>query len=301
MSENSGPLGGGNAADITRGGLMDLEVKPTSSTRSSSSSGRSTTITPKITAYAQLDSEFMKLFGYRASAAQKAAYYKALNSQEKQFATRSRGSDSGGTRYDAEGNSVSYGSGSDSSTNYAFDTGLFLQEFVVNYASNEVKAGRALGGIVGQNYATAAQYAADMGISTNPAALIKDTISIATGKSDMVSLQNSYRDRAAIKWSAYADLIKNNPGKSLRDLTIDQLDTVSEMLDINVNNLSFSDPTINKILSARNKDGKGYIMNNAEIQSFVRKNDSRFQYGRMAQKEAVNLANSFASSFGFGI
>lgn len=298
MSENS--FGGGNAADATRGGLLDTTGTPTTSRSSSSSRSTSLTITPKPTANAQLDSEFMKLFGYRATAAQKAAYYKALNKMEKAYATRSKGGGGGTTTYDAQGNSISSSGSRDASTNYAFDTGLFLQEFVVNYASAEIKAGRTLGGIVGQNYATAAQYAADMGISTNPASLLKDTIDVAKGKKDLVKLQNDYRDRASIKWSAYADLIKNNPGKSLRDLTQDQLDTVSQMLDININNLSFDDTTVNKILSATNKDGKGYIMNNAEIQSFVRKNDARFQFGSMAHKEAANLANSFASSFGFG-
>lgn len=283
-----------NAAEATRKGEIPALVPSAKST--SSSSSRNTSITPKVTAYSQLDAEFMKLFGYRATATQKAMYHKALNALEKQFATRGGGR--GGTTTDATGNSVE--SSSSSTTNYAFDTGLFLREFVINYASSEIKAGRPLGGIVGQNYSTAAQYAADMGISTNPASLLKDTIAVVTGKGDLVSLQNSYRDRAAIKFSAYSDLIKNNPGKSLRDLTIDQLDTVSQMLDININNLSFNDPTVNKILGAVNKEGKGYIMNNAEIQAFVRKNDERFQYSTLAKTEAANLGNSFVKSFGFG-
>lgn len=293
-------LGAGNAAEATRLGEQNTLATPSRGTSSSSSRGTSLSITPKPTAYSQLDAEFMKLFGYRATAAQKAAYHKALNAQEKLYASTSRGGSRGSTAEDATGNTISSSSSSDFNTNYAFDTGLFLQEFVVNYASSEINAGRPLGGIVGQNYATASQYAADMGISTNPTSLLKDTIAVATGKGDLVSLQNSYRDRAAIKFSAYADLIKSNPGKSLRDLTIDQLDTVSQMLDINVNNLSFDDPTINKILGAVNKEGKGYIMNNAEIQAFVRKNDERFQFGTMAKKEAANLANSFVRSFGFG-
>lgn len=294
-------LGGGNAADKIRLGPDGLPVVANGkNTSSGSSSNRGLSITPKTTAYSQIDSEFIKLFGHRASEKQKAEYFRALNRQEKEFATISGGRSGGQTTYDAAGNATSVSTDSGSSTNYAFDPSLFLQDYVIAYASSEIKAGKPLGGVVGQNYATVAQYASDMGISTNPSSLLKDTINVATGKTDIVSLQNSYRDRAAIKWAPYADLIKNNPSKSLRDLTQDQLDTVAQMLDLNINDLSFNDSTVNKILSATNKDGKGYIMNNAEIQSFVRKNDSRFPYSTVAHKEAVDLANSFASSFGFG-
>lgn len=295
-----GPIGGGNAADATRGTFTPSSGNTTTHTSGSRSRSKSLTITPRETAYSQIDSEFLKLFGHRASPAIKKAYYKALNAREKKYATRSGSRGGGTTTYDSSGNSSSYSSDVSKSTNYAFDAGLFLQDFVVGYADSELKAGRPLGGVVGQNMASLAQYAADMGISTNTTSLLKDTIAVAKGGADLAAIQNSYRDRAAIKFSAYADLIKSNPGKSLRDLTIDQLDTVAKMIDVNVNNLSFDDSTVNKILSAT-KDGKGYIMNNAEIQSFVRKNDARFQYGTMAHAEATNLANSFASSFGFGV
>jgi hypothetical protein len=251
------------------------------------------------TAYSQIDSEFIKLFGYRAPKEVKAAYYKALHQNEKAFATRSGGRGGGTTTYDAEGNSVSSSGDVSKSTNYAFDTGLFLQEFAVKYAESEIKAGRTLGGVVGQNYATAAQYAADMGISTNPASLLKDTVAVTKGKTDITKLQNEYRNRATIKYSAYADLINSNPNKSLRDLTQDQLDTIAQMTDMNINDLSFNDTTVNKVLSAT-KDGKGYIMNNSEIMDYVRKNDGRFQFSKMAHAEANNLAKSFASAFGFG-
>lgn len=314
MSENSGPAGptgpvgpigldssnnSTNAAEATREGVVTGSTSGSRHTSRGRSRSKNVTITPKTTAYSQLDAAFMKLFGYRASKEQKAAYYKALHAQEKKFATRSRSSSGGTTTYDETGSSTSTSSDTSTSTNYAFDPGLFLNDFIVQYATSEIQAGRPLGGLVGQNYAAAAQYASDMGISTNSSSLIKDTIALTQGKTDLTQLQNDYRDRAAIKYSAYADLIKNNPGKSLRDLTQDQLDTIAQMTDTNVNNLSFDDVTVNKVLSAT-KDGKGYIMNNAEVMDFVRKNDARFKYSKMAHTEAANLASSFARSFGFG-
>lgn len=297
QGENSTPPGGSiaNQALGNLGGLMSNAG--TNNRGSSSSRSTSLSITPKETAYSQIDQEFLKLFGRRASTEVKRAYYNSLNSYEKKYATRSRSGGSSGTTYDATGNSISSSSDRSSSTNFAFDAGLFLQDFVLKYAQSEIVSGKQLGGLAGQNYATTAQYAADMGVSTNPQSLLKDTMDLISGSTDLVKLQNSYRERAAIKYSAYADLIKNNPGKSLRDLTIDQLDTVSKLIDVNVNNLSFDDTIVNKILSS-SKDGKGYIMNNSEIAEFVRKNDQRFQYGTVAHTEAAQLGASFSSAFG---
>jgi hypothetical protein len=294
------PVGGGNAAEATRN-ANGVQITPGSKhTSGGSSRSRSASITPKTTAYSQLDAEFIKLFGYRASKEQKAQYYNALHKQEKMFATRSKSRSGGVTSYDGSGNSTSTSSDVSSSTNYLFDTGLFLQDFVIKFASDEIKAGKTLGGMVGQNYAAASQYASDMGISTNPDSLLKDTINLVQGKTDLTKLQNDYRDRASIKYSAFSDLIKANPNKSLRDLAQDQLDTIAQMTDTNINDLSFNDTTVNKVLSA-SKDGKGYIMNNSEVMDFVRKNDARFQYSKMAHTEAANLAQSFAKSFGFGV
>jgi len=295
------PTGGGtdvnspSFADKLLAGLASKGNSNTTSTKSknvSSSSGVS--ITPKETAYSELDQNMIALFGRRATAAEKATYYRALNVAEKHYAT------TGSSLTKGKG----YSSGSDtstrteSSTNYNFDKNSFIFEFTTNLASNYIKAGKTLGGKAGQTYDNLKSYAAAMGVSDDDKTILKNTLKVIKGYSDETALKTDYRKRAISLYGGLADSLQRDPTLTVKEAASDYINIMSNMLDINSNNISLHDPTLSKALNA-SKDGKPYAMNLNEFSSTLR-DDSRFQFSTMAHEEARTLASSFASAFGFG-
>jgi hypothetical protein len=234
------------------------------------------------------------LFGRRATAAEKATYYRALNVAEKHYATVSGGSSHGGQTKSGD----SYDSSSSASTNYLFDKNSFIFEFTSNLAGNYIKAGKPLGGKAGQTYDNLKSYAAAMGVSDDDKTILKNTLKVIKGVSDETALKTDYRKRAISLYGGLADSLTRDPSLTVKEAASDYINIMSNMLDINSNNISLHDPTLSKALNA-SKDGKPYAMNLNEFSSTLR-DDSRFQFSTMAHEEARTLASSFASAFGFG-
>jgi len=260
-----------------------------------SNSGSSFSITPKETAYSQLDQTMIKLFGRRATAEEKSTYYKSLNIAEKHYASVS--SSTSRSRENKAGDAT-ISTGTSTSTNYNFDSNSFLFEFTANLASNYVKEGKPLGGIAGQTYDNLKSYATSMGLSDDDKTIIKNTLKVMKGTTDETALKTEYRKRAISLYGGLAESLKGDPTLTVREAASDYINIMSNMLDINTNNISLHDPTLSKALNA-NKDGKPYTMNLNEFSSYLR-DDSRFQFSTTAHEEARTLASSFAQAFGFG-
>ena len=238
-------------------------------------------ITPKENAYSELDRTMIDLFGRRASASEKSAYYQALHTAEKHYATTSTSTDTSST-----------------TTNYLFDKDSFLFEFTANLADTYIKAGKELGGKAGQTYQNLKTYAGAMGVSDDDKTTLKNTIKVIKGSADETSLKASMRKRAISLYGGLSEALNNDPTLTVKEAASDYINIMSNMLDINAQGISLHDPTLTKAINAT-KDGKPYAMNLNEFTSLLR-NDARFQYSTTAHNEARDLASSFAQAFGFG-
>jgi hypothetical protein len=302
-SENSGPVN--NAADATKGGLLPVVGTSGTDRSSFSSTSRSKTVntTPKESAFTQLDQQMIAMFGRRATAAEKNAYFKALNKAEKKYATRNSQRQSGGgsSTTDASGNTVRSNSDSSSSktTSFSFDNNAFLYEFTVGLAKQYIQEGQQIGGIAGQTINNLKTYAADMGVTLTDASAIGTSLDIIMGKTDENAQKESFRKRAISLYGGLAERLTQDPTLTVRDAASDYIETMATMLDINPRNISLTDNTLAKALTATTKEGKPYTKTINEFRADLR-GDTRFQYSTMAQQEAKNLGSSFAKAFGFG-
>lgn len=253
------------------------------------SKNTSLSITPKASAYSQLDQDMMKWFGRRATAQEKAAFYKSLNAAEKKYATKSKGRQTGGS-----GGSRSV----DKTKNYLFDAGAFRYEFVVGLASAYVQSGKDIGGLAGETVADLKSYAADMGIALNDATAVSDALKTIKGEGDATSIKQSYRDRAISLYGSLADQLTKDPKLTVRTAAADYIDVMATMLDLNPATISLTDNTLQKALNST-KDNKPYKKNRSEFMNDLR-GDTRFAVSTFAKQEARNLASSLGKAFGFG-
>jgi len=258
-----------------------------------SGSGSSVSITPKESAYSQLDQLLVKLLGRRATVKEKSSYLSGLNKLERAYASRSSSSSSTLSR--STGGST--GSSSSSSTSYAFNSNDYLLDYAQALAGNSIKAGKPLGGEAGATYNALLNYASSMGL--NKADVLANTIKITKGDTDLIKIQDSMRKRAVVLYGSFADDMKSDPSLTLKDIAQDYINTMSSMLDVPGATIQLDDPTIQKALTATDASGKPRKLSVNEFSNILR-DDHRFQFSSTAHKEAIDLASSFATGMGFG-
>lgn len=298
-TQPTGPIGTG----FTPGS----KVTSTSSSGSSNKS-KSFSITPRETAYSQLDQMIFNLFGRRATKQEKANYYKKLNAAEKKYASRG-GSKSGGgssttTTTDATGETTSSTSSGDSSssksTDFAFDKTSFLFEYSVGLAKSYIKKGVALGGQAGRDFQDLQEYSRNMGLTFSQDSLLGKTINSIIMKKDIVAMKQEMKDQAAALYPAFSDYLKSNKDKTIRDAVDQYVEVASQMLDVLPTKIDLNDKAMQKLLNAQTKEGKPYLKNKVEFMNDLR-DDSRFQFGSYARSEANDLASGLAKAMGFGV
>lgn len=288
------------------GAIPGTKVTSTSSSGSRSKS-QSFSFTPKESAYSQLDQMIFNLFGRRASASEKSAYYKQLNAAEKRYGSKggSRGG-SGSTSTsttDAAGNTVYNETGGSTSAStsidMAFDKQSFLFEYSIGLAQNYIKQGQVLGGQAGTNYQDLQDYSRNMGLTYSQGSLLDKTInSVVMGK-DVIAMKQEMRDHAANLYPPFADFLKTNKDKTIRDAVDQYVEVAAQMLDVPSTKIDLNDKAMQKLLNAQ-KDGQPYLKNKVEFMNDLR-DDSRFQYGTYARTEAKDLASGLAKAMGFGV
>lgn len=289
------------------GAIPGTKVTSTSSSGSRSKS-QSFSFTPKESANSQLDQMIFSLFGRRATTAEKAAYYKQLNSAEKRYGSKSgsRGSSGssslsttdamGNTTYNDVGGSTS----SSTSIDMAFDKQSFLYEYSIGLAQKYIKQGVALGGQAGTNYQDLQNYSRNMGLTYSQGSLLNKTInSIVMGK-DIIAMKQEMRDHAANMYPPFAEFLKSNKDKTIRDAVDQYVEVASQMLSVPSTKIDLNDKAMQKLLTAQTKEGQPYLKNKVEFMNDLR-DDSRFQFGEYARTEAKDLASGLAKAMGFGV
>jgi hypothetical protein len=300
-AENSMPTG------PVGGAIPGTKVTSTSSS-SSRSKSKSFSFTPRESAYSQLDQMMFNLFGRRASTSEKAAYYKQLNAAEKRYGSTSgsRGSSGssslsttdamGNTTYNDVGGSTS----SSTSVDMAFDKQSFLFEYSIGLAQNYIKKGMVLGGQAGKDYQDLQEYSRNMGLTYSQGSLLNKTISSVIMGKDLVAMKQEMRDHAANLYPPFADFLKSNKDKTIRDAVDQYVEVAAQMLDVPSTKIDLNDKAMQKLLNAQTKDGQPYLKNKVEFMNDLR-DDSRFQYGTYARTEANDLAKGLAKAMGFGV
>lgn len=258
---------------------------PGSGTSSFSSKDKSFNFTAKETAGTIVDQQFQQLFGRRATAAEKSAFFKKLRAAEKKYSTTQKGKSGKGYS-------------SSTSTSYTFSTEAFALEYATSMAIDIIKSGKELGGDAGKTYLGLKTYADNMGITFNEKTGVKEALNVILGKKDETKLKQEYRNRAISLYGGLSQRLMDNPELTVRDAATDYINTMSKMLDIDPVNISLFDNTLSKALTAT-KDGKPYTKTLNEFRADLRA-DNRFQYSTMAHEEATNLGQSMARAFGFG-
>lgn len=262
--------GSGSYTSSTRPG----DLPATDNGSGSGGSYVSTSLTPKESAATQLDQQMIQFFGRRATAAEKSAYVKMLNAAEKKYSTRGSGG---------------------KTTDYAFDRSSFLYDYVTSLASNEIKAGKELGGQAGQLYRNVKTQADLMGIPLSEESALNTSIQIVTGQKDETSIMEDFRKRAVSLYAGLADRLNADPNLTVRDAAGDYIETMAKYLDLNPKNISLFDPTLTKAINFT-RDGKPATKTMSEFLTDIR-SDERFQYGTMAHQEARNLGANIANLF----
>lgn len=293
----------GTVSGLTPGSRVSYTNSSGSSSRSKSFS-----FTPKESANSQLDQLIFNLFGRRASAGEKATYYKKLHAAEKRYGSKSgsRSGDSSSTTQitDTSGNTTSVGTGggstSSKSTDFAFDKNSFLFEFAVGLANNYIKKGIALGGQAGKDFQDLQEYSRNMGLTYSTNSLLGKTINSIIMKKDIVAMKQEMQDQAATLYPAFADYLKSNKDKTIRDAVDQYVEVAAGMLDIPSTKIDLNDKAMQKLLNAQTKDGQPYLKNKVEFMNDIR-DDSRFQFGSFARTEAKDLASGLAKAMGFGV
>jgi hypothetical protein len=289
------------------GGVIPGSRVTSTSSSGSRSSSASFSYTPRESANSQLDQMMFNLFGRRATAGEKANYYKQLSAAEKRYGSTSRGRSGGSgsstSTTDATGNTTSSdtsGSASSStSIDMAFDKQSFLFEYSIGLAQNYIKKGQVLGGQAGKDYQELQDYSRNMGLTYSQGSLLNKTISSVVMGKDVVAMKQEMRDHAVNLYPSFSDFLKSNKDKTIRDAVDQYVEVAAQMFDVPSTKIDLNDKAMQKLLNAQTQDGKPYLKNKVEFMNDLR-DDSRFQYGSYARAEAKDLASGLARAMGFG-
>jgi len=112
------------------------------------------------------------------------------------------------------------------------------------------------------------------------------------------SYKAEFNERAAIKYTALADALRNNPDATVYDLATEYIRDMANILEIDPNQITLKD--VEKAIAFVGPDGKQRTLAGWEWKQMLRE-DPRFQYTTTARGEASNMATAFARAFGVSI
>lgn len=229
-------------------------------------------LTTKEDARASFRKAMTEMYGYYDANAFN-AFYTALRSLEKKYATRSSGS---------------------SSTRYNFNPSSFLNEYLQGLAPAIIASGK-YGGAAKQAINELASYADSMGLNYGATVYVKDMQSLMTGEKTVQDIFNSYRESAMNLYAGFADRLKQNPSLTIKDLASPYINTMASLLEVDPSTLSLTNPTLQGALSTANGQLK-------PLSEFIKdvKNTDAWKFTLNAKQEASSLASSFKQAFGFG-
>lgn len=112
------------------------------------------------------------------------------------------------------------------------------------------------------------------------------------------SYKAEFNERAAKKYTALADALRNNPDATVYDLASEYIRDMANILEIDPNQITLKD--VEKAIAFVGPDGKQRTLAGWEWKQMLRE-DPRFQYTTTARGEASSMATAFARAFGVSI
>jgi hypothetical protein len=152
-------------------------------------------------------------------------------------------------------------------------------------------------GEAGANEDELIRYAKSMGVKVNPAYVRKAVGYMASGNWDMNRAKDHLQRLAMTQFPNLADDIK--AGASVYDLASPFINSMSQILEINPEDIDLFDPKIRRALSARGKDGgKPEMKTLWEFEENLRK-DPRWQATNNGREAITSGFKQVLSDFGF--
>jgi hypothetical protein len=142
----------------------------------------------------------------------------------------------------------------------------FLEEaFLAGWSDNlvdikvvaKIPTGKQLGGDALQTADTLKSYANSFGMSYSPSQYDKWTRDVFTGMMTIDDLKNQVRVDSASAYPVYADQI--NKGVSLDSLASAYKSSIANILEVDPDSVSWTNPHLRKALQAVGPDGKPYV------------------------------------------
>lgn len=124
------------------------------------------------------------------------------------------------------------------------------------------------------------------------AARLKD---IMEGDTTIAQVQEKARMLAMSEYKAFAERIA--AGETVMEIADPYISKMSELLEVNPNDIGLRDKKIQEALKQRTQDGKPAAMDLHTFEDFVRK-DSRWQYTDNAKKSVTEATHGLLRNFG---
>jgi hypothetical protein len=118
---------------------------------------------------------------------------------------------------------------------------------------------------------------------------------IVRGNSSQEQYEGFIRAEAAKTFKAYAEQI--NGGVDLIDVASPYLQSMADILELNVGSLDLFDRKIRKAMSHKNDKGEHVPMSISDFEDELRK-DRRFQYTDQARQQVTEYAVNLGKMFG---
>jgi hypothetical protein len=232
-----------------------------------------------------LEAAMLATLGRKPTAAEKRSFHTRLNAYLKANATISR--TSGQTR-GTSGTATT-------TTTQGADQDVFTKKYVNSILAAVLGASPEadLSGEAGQTQDTLNAYSNDMGLFKTRREVNSYVQDIVAGNKNVEDVVADMRKQAAVLYKNFADRLNADPKLTVRDLANPYLQMMSDILEIDPNNVNLTDNTIQGAIGG---DG---LMSLGDFRSALRR-DSRYGSTYGAKREAADMASGFLRAFGFG-
>lgn len=228
-----------------------------------------------------LDSTLLSTFGRKASDAEKARFFKELNTAAK-AGTVSKTRTKGGKRV--------------TTTTQKFDQEAFVDKYTGTVLEGMLSGGEPLdlGGEAGKIQDALRKYSSDMGVIRSDRDILADVRRVIKGETTADDAAMEVRKQAASLYKNYAERLKIDPeyAGTVRDLINPYVKLMADTFEQDMESISLTNPTIQNLLASDKAPTYGDFYKQL-------RGMSEFRNTTTAKKEASSLANNLASMMGF--
>lgn len=233
----------------------------------------------KDTAATIVDAALLTVFGRKATDAEKNSFFKQLN-QAAKAGTITKTTRKGGKTV--------------TTTTQKFDQKGFIDKYTGTVLEGML-AGQEqldLSGEAGRIQDTLRQYSNDMGVIRSDKDILSDVRRIVKGEVTAEDAANEVRKQSVVLYKNFADRLNANPNLTVRDLANPYIKLMADTFEMDMNNISLTDATIQGVLSQEKLPAQGDFYKQL-------RQDARYRNTTTAQREASSFATGLASAMGF--